>query len=104
FNDPSITLISTLSLHDALPIYHYDHSLKDVIKVERYAKEYGLFMTGGSDFHGDFGKEIQIGNIICPTNDIEPLLTRYNHCKNSLDRKSTRLNSSHVSISYAVFC
>src|SRR5699024_1328477 len=31
----------------------------------------------------------------------------YNVCKeksNSLDRKSTRLNSSHVSISYAVFC
>src|SRR4051812_49728594 len=24
--------------------------------------------------------------------------------KNSLDRKSTRLNSSHMSISYAVFC
>src|SRR5690606_41815919 len=24
--------------------------------------------------------------------------------KNSLDRKSTRLNSSHVKISYAVFC
>src|SRR5699024_8558626 len=27
------------------------------------------------------------------------------HCKNlKIDRKSTRLNSSHVSISYAVFC
>src|SRR3712207_8833642 len=25
-------------------------------------------------------------------------------CKNSLDRKSTRLNSSHANISYAVFC
>src|SRR5207249_6539515 len=25
-------------------------------------------------------------------------------CKRKLDRKSTRLNSSHVSISYAVFC
>src|SRR5690242_2324869 len=25
-------------------------------------------------------------------------------CANSLDRKSTRLNSSHMSISYAVFC
>src|SRR5438874_5026602 len=25
-------------------------------------------------------------------------------CKNSRDRKSTRLNSSHVEISYAVFC
>src|SRR5690606_41532161 len=26
------------------------------------------------------------------------------HCSNDLDRKSTRLNSSHVKISYAVFC
>src|SRR5690625_6777136 len=26
------------------------------------------------------------------------------HTKNSKDRKSTRLNSSHVAISYAVFC
>src|SRR5699024_12705093 len=25
-------------------------------------------------------------------------------CEQTLDRKSTRLNSSHVSISYAVFC
>src|SRR5690606_40350225 len=25
-------------------------------------------------------------------------------CRNSADRKSTRLNSSHVKISYAVFC
>src|SRR5690625_6251333 len=26
------------------------------------------------------------------------------HCPPALDRKSTRLNSSHVAISYAVFC
>src|SRR5437667_5182946 len=25
-------------------------------------------------------------------------------CQSSLDRKSTRLNSSHITISYAVFC
>src|SRR5207249_5624763 len=31
------------------------------------------------------------------------LLVQVDHLKN-LDRKSTRLNSSHVSISYAVFC
>src|SRR5207249_6968683 len=31
-----------------------------------------------------------------------PLYRR--HCRRIADRKSTRLNSSHVSISYAVFC
>src|SRR6266513_4300496 len=29
---------------------------------------------------------------------------RWNHSRRLGDRKSTRLNSSHVSISYAVFC
>src|SRR3712207_8615807 len=29
---------------------------------------------------------------------------RIYHCDGSLDRKSTRLNSSHANISYAVFC
>src|SRR5437868_12597860 len=31
-------------------------------------------------------------------------LAKSRHAKVSADRKSTRLNSSHVSISYAVFC
>src|SRR5699024_11820341 len=37
---------------------------------------------------------------------IETLYSHYEHThySNQLDRKSTRLNSSHVSISYAVFC
>src|SRR5699024_11298802 len=34
------------------------------------------------------------------TGDTETIVAAYHH----LDRKSTRLNSSHVSISYAVFC
>src|SRR5699024_11806952 len=33
---------------------------------------------------------------------LSPLIPRFNIFKS--DRKSTRLNSSHVSISYAVFC
>src|SRR5699024_12600046 len=38
---------------------------------------------------------------------VEQLITKLNEAKPSKqqkDRKSTRLNSSHVSISYAVFC
>ena len=70
---------------DGIERNHYDHTQKDVIKVEQYAKEYDLLMTGGSDFHGKFGKAIQIGDITCPTTHIEQLLTRYNNCKNSLN-------------------
>src|SRR5699024_7657184 len=51
---------------DGIERNHYDHTQKDVIKVEQYAKEYDLLMTGGSDFHGKFGKAIQIGDITCP--------------------------------------
>src|SRR5699024_12161237 len=38
--------------------------------------------------------------IVVPVNRSEPLMTT----SPRPDRKSTRLNSSHVSISYAVFC
>src|SRR3712207_6855224 len=31
-------------------------------------------------------------------------LRRYEQCAEIIDRKSTRLNSSHANISYAVFC
>src|SRR5690606_40841916 len=34
---------------------------------------------------------------------INKTINKFNH-KSKLDRKSTRLNSSHVKISYAVFC
>src|SRR5947209_13268136 len=34
----------------------------------------------------------------------KPLLKSYQKTKPPLDRKSTRLNSSHANISYAVFC
>src|SRR5690625_6029896 len=36
--------------------------------------------------------------------DLNFLRTTPGHCFIGLDRKSTRLNSSHVAISYAVFC
>src|SRR5699024_8602771 len=40
-------------------------------------------------------------NVIVP---LVPLSSRYVLRRTAIDRKSTRLNSSHVSISYAVFC
>src|SRR2546430_12831184 len=35
---------------------------------------------------------------------VEPRVTLLNALRNRADRKSTRLNSSHSQISYAVFC
>src|SRR2546428_9277413 len=78
FNDTATTEIYTLSLHDALPIW--------------------CIATWGSD----------VGICVCakPSNirlisfPLARTMTRAPH----QDRKSTRLNSSHDQISYAVFC
>src|SRR5438128_8726510 len=75
FNDPAPTEIYTLSLHDALPI-----------SVEIVA-DLGLG-------HGPTHRRGRAGHGIAA--QIDRL--------HALDRKSTRLNSSHGSISYAVFC
>src|SRR5438270_11692680 len=77
FNDPATTEIYTLSLHDALPI----SSVSDV------TLNGGVNMT----FSG------------CALYDNSPL-TSGNSALYMRDRKSTRLNSSHSQISYAVFC
>src|SRR5699024_12468195 len=91
-HDTPTTETSPLSLHDALPIFEPTdgiekmHLLRGVL-----AKETEL--TNGP---GKLTKALAI------TMDYygHPLTERPLY----IDRKSTRLNSSHVSISYAVFC
>src|SRR2546430_7622635 len=75
FNDTATTEIYTLSLHDALPI-----SMKPID---------GMEMTLISD------RLIGL---------IDTLLLCLGQSDKAVDRKSTRLNSSHSQISYAVFC
>src|SRR5436305_8087667 len=75
FHDPATTEIYTLSLHDALPISCRPSRLSCSITQFAHAACQSVFPPTGP---GSAGK---------PT-----------------DRKSTRLNSSHVRISYAVFC
>src|SRR3712207_8381879 len=75
FNDTATTEIYTLSLHDALPIYPPEVDAQ----VEPLRRD-GAFQ----ELHRPHGLAVQIVA--------------------GLDRKSTRLNSSHANISYAVFC
>src|SRR2546430_12771874 len=79
FNDPATTEIYTLSLHDALPIS--DH----LAAPRRQGR--GRLRRG---LAGERRRRGHHGDASGP----EPVL----------DRKSTRLNSSHSQISYAVFC
>src|SRR5207253_10614931 len=59
-----------------------------------------LFVDPGADLHCLGAAYELVGELV-----VDPLL--HNHAaggKAMKDRKSTRLNSSHVAISYAVFC
>src|SRR5436190_24212587 len=83
FHDPATTEMYTLSLHDALPIYN----ALDAFRSDD---------DGHADIHFlDAVFAVEIGGA-----RQHALLV----LQKTLDRKSTRLNSSHTVISYAVFC
>src|SRR3712207_9301798 len=85
FNDTATTEIYTLSLHDALPISRMD----DGEEFEFGAGE-AFYIPPGHDGW-------TVGSEPAVILDITGM-------ENYADRKSTRLNSSHANISYAVFC
>src|SRR5256885_12931219 len=90
FNDTATTEIYTLSLHDALPI-----SLRDD-QTARTDSAWGpLLPCTISNSTRWFSRSSR-----------KPLAWIAEWCTNTSgpDRKSTRLNSSHLVISYAVFC
>src|SRR2546422_8767706 len=89
FNDTATTEIYTLSLHDALPISR----LAQLVDA--------LFATIPSGV-GASRSDVKLGR-----RDLERVLSqgaRWAVEQGYGDRKSTRLNSSHGYISYAVFC
>src|SRR2546430_10335862 len=81
FNDTATTEIYTLSLHDALPIciahVETDAVVAHVVDAVRALAQCAHFDAGRIAAGAEF---------------------------EGIDRKSTRLNSSHSQISYAVFC
>src|SRR2546422_1444281 len=83
FNDTATTEIYTLSLHDALPI---SQLLYRIYYVD--GNQWTYFYTDGNG-RGQIGLTVPASGTY--TIRVE-------------DRKSTRLNSSHGYISYAVFC
>src|SRR5437879_8309313 len=90
---------STLSLHDALPIF--GKSLAIVLDGELYSAPviHGEIPNGrGQISGGNFTVQsaYELANVL--QNPLEAPVHR------PTDRKSTRLNSSHRCISYAVFC
>src|SRR5260221_12217197 len=82
FNDTATTEIYTLSLHDALPISLAWYEAAETCKrrTAPTGPHIALPIQGSIDEH------VQV------------------KLHKNIDRKSTRLNSSHTVISYAVFC
>src|SRR5438034_5259095 len=81
FTDTAPTEIYTLSLHDALPISHTEPPQSTVV---------GRYRAKLCAFRG------RRGRVRSARAKLDAAHQR--------DRKSTRLNSSHTVISYAVFC
>src|SRR2546427_8293212 len=86
FNDTATTEIYTLSLHDALPILPFAST----------------WLPGGAGGHlaGAAAWGAGVGALTASTGGGHPVAST----RVPADRKSTRLNSSHSQISYAVFC
>src|SRR5947209_16768820 len=82
FNDTATTEIYTLSLHDALPIW--------LTAALFQIQSHRMIFSAMSDIQSR-------GWEITP-------MTLQDYLNGQQDRKSTRLNSSHANISYAVFC
>src|SRR2546426_6359312 len=92
FNDTATTEIYTLSLHDALPISTRDFSVARQHQSGDYPMPQTYQVTCS-----------QCGELRWPHLSGRPESYVCVRCRSG-DRKSTRLNSSHLVISYAVFC
>src|SRR3712207_8640396 len=84
FNDTATTEIYTLSLHDALPIFDLDVAV------------------GVEERHLQVGVDAALAEEA--VHRLHQRLRLLGGGEVAGDRKSTRLNSSHANISYAVFC
>src|SRR5688572_32510785 len=87
FNDTATTEIYTLSLHDALPIW-----CRSASAHSRTAPTRSPAGSRGA------------GRGTAPRTRSRRPAARRSRSPAPADRKSTRLNSSHSQISYAVFC
>src|SRR5207302_9707040 len=102
--DTPTTPISTLTLHDALPISAGNAtSAKSSITVTtRKVPPPVISDTTPPDNVG--AVLAALGNRSVLIRWSPPKAADFDHVQILRDRKSTRLNSSHVKISYAVFC
>src|SRR5207249_9234971 len=92
------SVLYTLSLHDALPIF--DTFEKPLPLGDSRATMRAGVLCGV--------ERVEVRDVPAPASGPHEVIVRVSAVglcgTDAQDRKSTRLNSSHVSISYAVFC
>src|SRR3712207_8097842 len=99
FNYTATTEIYTLSQHDALPISNFNVGAMSEMPLP----------TTSLDEQREIVRRIEtafawIDRLASEATSARKLIDRLDQAILSKDRKSTRLNSSHANISYAVFC
>src|SRR5207253_5323922 len=104
YTPPFTSGIYTLSLHDALPILGAGKSAMAAWLAKTLLDDYGvehvLVLVPWVSIQGDVDKGML--GAFGETMGLDARDRFFTYGRR--DRKSTRLNSSHVAISYAVFC
>src|SRR5437762_8341425 len=90
-NDTPTSEPYTLSLHDALPIFALVLVDPPVVPVAPGRRHLGVVLAAFELLGVEDGRHVLLDHV-------------RRQPQRRLDRKSTRLNSSHRCISYAVFC
>src|SRR5207249_5704228 len=98
--DPATSEIYTLSLHDALPIWWQPARFAGASDIQR-----AISVSANSrSLASVYNTARATDRLAMPPHALRKFPSLVRFISGGQDRKSTRLNSSHVSISYAVFC
>src|SRR3712207_8628093 len=83
-------------------LFPYTTLFRSLISVETAIEEFGASKV--KDAEKDVAAEDPKPMVALTDEDLWPSCYQLPHAPDPADRKSTRLNSSHANISYAVFC
>ncbi len=66
---------------DGIEVWHPDHSFLEIEKFKDIARKNGLYMTGGTDFHGDLEGKIKLSNANVGQEVLQSVLEMYEEYK-----------------------
>src|SRR5262245_63907170 len=91
-----------------LPLFRYvaPRSIEEAAEILGRDPKETMVLAGGTDLLPNMKRRQQVPKTLLALRNVAALkaITNGNGLTLGSDRKSTRLNSSHLGISYAVFC